>query len=371
MARPTRPGSDDSGARSPGELRLVVQVWLLTRVSMAVVALVVVLTEGRTFAEAVGGWDVAHFLAIAQDGYQGSDIAFFPGWPLLLRGFSSLGIPALLAGVVLALAASGAAAAALVRLGGPMSAIAWLLAPTAVFTMVPYTESVFCAAAFWSWERARAGRWGWAAVLAAIAAATRVSGLFLIGALAVLALTQAGDWWRRCRRLPWLLLPSAVTAGYAWYLWTITGSWTAWYQAQADNWSRGLTWPWVSLQHTLEAIVPGAYADHPEWVWVFRAELVSMVVGLLVVAVCLARRRLAEASWVGVQVLAFATSYWFMSVNRAVLLWFPLWTQIGEAVSSTRRWTVPRQVAVGVLVVVALVVQLAWSWLFFTGRWAS
>ena len=25
--------------------------------------------------------------------------------------------------------------------------------------MVPYTESLFCAAAFWAWERARSDRW--------------------------------------------------------------------------------------------------------------------------------------------------------------------------------------------------------------------
>ena len=48
-------------------------------------------------------------------------------------------------------------------------------------------------------------------------------------------------------------------------------------------------------------------------------------------------RRIAEAAWVGVQVLAFSLSYWFMSVNRAVILWFPLWRQIGEFVESRPR----------------------------------
>ena len=31
--------------------------------------------------------------------------------------------------------------------------------------------------------------------------------------------------------------------------------------------------------------------------------------------------------------LAFSLSYWFFSVNRAVLLWFPLWMMIGQLVS--------------------------------------
>ncbi len=68
----------------------------------------------------------------------------------------------------------------------------------------------------------------------------------------------------------------------------------------------------------------------------FRGEMVSMAVGvpgrrLLVRASGPAggRRPLwAEASWVGVQVLAFSLSYWFFSVNRATLLWFPLWIML-------------------------------------------
>ena len=57
---------------------------------------------------------------------------------------------------VVALICSALAAAALHRLGGPIAAVVWLLAPTTVFTMVPYTEAPFCAAAFWAWERAKA-----------------------------------------------------------------------------------------------------------------------------------------------------------------------------------------------------------------------
>ena len=90
---------------------------------------------------------------------------------------------------MLSLAGSAVAAAALLRLGGPWAAVAWLFAPTAVFTVVPYTESLFCAAAFWAWERARADRWAAAAMLAAAACTLRVSGLFLVGALFILLIT--------------------------------------------------------------------------------------------------------------------------------------------------------------------------------------
>ena len=49
-----------------------------------------------------------------------NDIAFFPGWPLVLRGIWLLGVPMLWAGVAVAVICSGFAAAALHRLGGPV-----------------------------------------------------------------------------------------------------------------------------------------------------------------------------------------------------------------------------------------------------------
>ena len=354
-----------------GGARLVVQTWLGTRLLIALVALVYVL-HGVKLTDLLTRWDAAHYLTIAAEGYANpSFVAFFPGWPLLIRAVSLTGVPAVVAGTVLALVASGFAAAALYRMAGTGAAIAWLLAPTAVFTMVPYTESVFCAAAFWAWERASAKKWPAAAVLASVAAATRVSGLFLIAALAVLALTQAGPSRVRWRRVAWLSLPVLVLGGYLVFLRLQAGTWTAWYDAQASGWSRQLTWPWVSLQHTIDAATPGSYADAMGWAPVFAFELVSMAVGALVTLVSLFRRRWAEAVWVGLQVVAFALGYWFMSVNRALLLWFPLWTEVGRLGESKGRLPTWRAVLIGALVVVAVLVQLWWAWRYFGGAWAS
>lgn len=356
----------------PGNARLVIQTWLLTRGLMALLVGALLATSSKTAQDLLANWDVQHFFAIARDGYaQPTDIAFFPGWPLLLRLGSMTGLPMLAVGTVLALAGSALAAAALYRMAGAPAAIAWLLAPTAVFTMVPYTESLFVAAAFWAWERARAKQWGTAALLASVAASVRVSGIFLILALGVLALTTPGSRRTKGQRLAWLLLPTGVVVAYGTYLHSLTGSWLAWYHAQSTGWARGFTWPWESLQHTLDAILGGGSPEHPEWAWVFAGEVVSMVVGLLVTVICLWRRQWGEATWVGVQVAAFSVSYWFMSVNRAVLLWFPLWILLGELVPSRGRMPPWRGVVIGLLVALVLVTQLVWAWLFFTGRWAS
>ncbi len=358
---------------------MVVQAWLLSRGLIALVALLLAVYQGRSLVDQVSNWDVQHFSRLAVGGYlsepNGQLMAFFPGLPFVLGTFARLGVPIWVTGVLLAAVCSALAAAALLRLGGPWAAIGWLFAPTAVFTTVPYTESLFCAAAFWAWERARADKWGAAAALAAVACTVRVSGLFLVGALFVMILTTRGvSWTVRARRTAWLLIPAAVLAAFATYLWTLSGSWTAWYHAQSTGWVRQLTWPWQSFLNTIPAILPGAYADHPWWAAVFRAEMASMALGLLVTIYCLVRRRWAEASWVGVQVLAFSLSYWFFSVNRAILLWFPLWIMLAEWGTWSPRSRPARVVhrtlvvLVGVVMVVGVVF---WSWLFFTGHWAS
>jgi hypothetical protein len=311
-------------------------------------------------------------------------IAFFPGLPVIFSLFSQLGVPVAITGVVLSTVCSAIAAAALYRLGGPWAAVAWLFAPTAVFTMVPYTESLFCAAAFWAWERARSDRWLAAAVLTAVACTVRVSGLFLIGALLVMIITDKKTAAVKLRRAALMLLPASVIIAFATYLYVLTGSWTAWYRAQTNGWVRQLTWPWESFLNTIPAIMPGAYANHPWWAAVFRGEMISMAVGVGVTVWCVvvslrARRSpdgpdrpmWGEASWVGVQVLAFSMSYWFFSVNRATLLWFPLWIMLGRWVAGPSREPTAHRLLVAAAFTVEIVLMLWWSWLFFTGHWAS
>lgn len=382
--RPTAPPLPAQAKVTGNPGRMVAQAWLGSRLLIFAVALVLAVTEGRRLTNMVSNWDVQHFGRLALGGYQASSdgtlMAFFPGLPTILGLFAAIGIPIAVTGVVLSLICSAVAAGALYRLGGPWAATAWLFAPTAVFTVVPYTESLFCALAFWAWERARADKWAAAACLAAIACTVRVSGLFLVGALFIMIITTGTVGERtivlrdRFRRLPWLLIPLAVLGAFATYLYSLTGSWTAWYDAQATGWVRGFTWPWQSFLNTIPAIVPGAYADHPWWAAVFRGEMISMAVGIGVTIWCLTRKLWAEAAWVGVQVLAFSLSYWFFSVNRATLLWFPLWMML----ATWGTWK-PRVQAIRVIhrVVVAascglmVVLMIWWCWLFFTGHWAS
>lgn len=359
--------------------RTVVQGWLASRGLIALVALLLAVVSNRDLMAMTNNWDAVHFGDLARFGYsydpQWRLTAFFPGLPLLLRVGLLVGLPTQVTGMIIAALGSMAAAIAIARLGGPWAAVIWLFIPTAVFTTVPYTESLFCAFAFWAWERARSDRWLAAALLAGAACTVRVSGLFLIGALFVMIITSGRvRWLTRLRRMALLIIPVVVLVAYSAYLYALTGSWTAWYDAQVAGWFRGYTSPLQSFLNTWAAVQPGAYADRPYWAWIFRAEMVSMAVGVLVTIWCLTRKLWAEASWVAVQVLAFSLSYWYMSVNRAVLLWFPLMIMLGRYGGwqpKHRAAAVIHRVTVIIGCVLGAAVMVVWAWLYFSGYWAS
>jgi hypothetical protein len=246
---------------------------------------------------------------------------------------------------------------------GRWAVLLWVAAPPAVFLAAPYTEALFCALAFAAWLSARRDRWVSAAVLAAAASTVRVSGLFLAAALVVQWLTATP---RRWRQAPLLLLPLLPVVAYLGYLRARLGSWSAWFDAQREEWNRDPTWPWDAVQETWDAAFGAAFAE--QWgahsAWMFRAELVALAVALLLTVGLLVRRRWGEATWVGLQLIAFVTSSWVMSLPRATLLWWPLW--VGVAVLAVRRpWLGDAWLAV------SAPLMAVWTAAYLQGIWAG
>lgn len=365
------------------QTREVLGWWLVTRAALFVlsVSAPMLFNRGTDYPNVWRAWlqwDVWHLNAVAEFGYDHGEpsraplAAFFPGFPLLVRIVSWTGIGYVAAGIVVSAVASAVAGVYLARLAqyefpelegiGPSAAMIWYCAPVGVFLAAGYTEALFCAFAFPGWLAARQGRWARAAVFVALASTVRVSGIFLAFALVVEFLTsKKRDW----LSLPWLALPAIPVLGFMAYLKQIHGSWFAWQQAQEKGWAREFTWPWTSLMHTFEAASKGHFgADRSDWTWMFRAELVALVVGLLLLAWLLWRRSWGEAAWVAATIGAFGTSFWIYSLTRATLLWWPLW--IGLAVMARRKPWLGR-------LYLALAIPLAaiWAACFFTGRWAG
>ncbi len=145
-------------------------------------------------------WDSVWYLAIARDGYPDptdhAKAAFFPLYPLLMRVLGWVVGSPLLAGLLLSLACFLGALVLLERLValelGPERARATVMLmaffPTALFFSAVYSESLFLLLSVGTLLAARRGRWMWAGVLGALAAATRNSGVLLIVPVALLFL---------------------------------------------------------------------------------------------------------------------------------------------------------------------------------------
>ncbi len=161
---------------------------------------------GNLLAAPAARWDSAWYLVIARYGYRpdlgaltAPRTAFFPLYPIGLRSIAWFGVPPILAGVALSMAALAAALYGIHRLttlelgrladaatGRPLSGEAARLAvmvtafaPMAFYLSAVYSESLYLAlsvALFWS---ARQGRWALVGVLGALAGATRSTGLVL------------------------------------------------------------------------------------------------------------------------------------------------------------------------------------------------
>jgi hypothetical protein len=248
---------------------------------------------GNILAAPAARWDAAWYLVIAHYGYRpdlgvytSSRTAFFPLYPLGLRTISWFGVPPVVAGVLLSVAALALALYGIHRLTtlelsrrraslagdrvGDAARLAVLLTaftPMAFFFSAVYSEALYLALSvgvFWS---ARHGRWMWVGALGALAAATRSTGLVLVVPVALIYLYGPREdrppelqGYRRYRLRAdalWLcLLPVGVIL-YGSYLGLSGGNPLAPLHAQ-DVWGRHFAGPYLGVWDALKAAFDGA-----------------------------------------------------------------------------------------------------------------
>ena len=320
-------------------------------------------------------WDAVRLQAIAQYGYFGvherllpDQVAFFPGFPIALVVVHAVVRQWILSGLVVSFVAGSVAVVALHRIAeryyqpgtGTRAVLFMVVSPAAIFLAAGYTESLFLAFALTSWLAVRNGRWALAAMLACAASIVRINGLFLCVAVAVEILRHADG--RRLRAMAAFVPALVPLACYELYLRARTGDWLAWSHAEQRGWQRQLTNPIDTFKTAWTAGFGHEFSAPINFV--FQLEIVAVAIGLVATLALLWYRRWPEASYTGLTIGALATSIWYESVPRALLLLWPLWC--GLAVLAARRpWTGKLYVAVSAPISVAI------GLLFLSGNWAG
>jgi hypothetical protein len=386
---------------------------------------------GDLLAAPAARWDAAWYLVIARYGYRpdlgvytAPRTAFFPLYPLGLRAIAWLGVPPVLAGVLLSVAALALALYGIHRLStlelsrtalagervahaARLAVLLTAFAPMAFFFSAVYSESLYLALSvglFWS---ARHGRWMWVGVLGALAGATRSTGLVLILPALLIYLygpredrppdrdaASRAAWSSRVRvpvaLIPryrprrdalWLALLPAGVVLYGAYLALAGGSALAPLHAQ-EVWSRHFAGPYVGAWDGLKAAFEGARqllsfqrrhvyfptgadspfvgAGHNLMLFAFLAAAAPAVVGVV------RRLPLAYGMYV-IAALALPLSYPvssqpLMSLPRFLLVLFPLGIWLAAWLAERPRLQRPVLVASGLLMAFFLAQFATWHW---------
>lgn len=140
-------------------------------------------------------FDGEHYLAIAQDGYKPLEYFFFPLFPYLIQFISIIKTQLTLSiiGILVSNISFVIALFGIYKLVefdykanvAKLVLILFLVFPTSFYFGAYYTESIFLALVVWTFYLFRKNMFFLASLLAALASATRVIGVFLIPALLV------------------------------------------------------------------------------------------------------------------------------------------------------------------------------------------
>ena len=352
----------------------------------------------RFYLEGLVQYDGHRYLAIAAEGYSydpgvQSPIAWFPLYPLLIRGFDRLGVEPVVAGV--AVTALGCVAALLLYwrwLGlhgstGSTRGVAFLalaLYPYAFFLYgTVYADAVFLAAALGAFLLVERGSPVLGGLAGAAATACRPSGMALVPALLALQMVRDGvlvrpaappeGWWGRA--VDWLEAPTSLdrsklrpralapllslggVAAYAAYLWYRFGEPFAFLTNQATFHGR---FPLLKLTFFSRVV-------HAPETPVHSATLVlqaALTAGALLAVGRVARRfGFAYALLVlGTVTMVMLGTHDFMGAGRYLLLAFPALAVAGEALAE-------RPPAARAVLSVSGVVLLVMAFGFARGRY--
>ncbi|PZR56039.1 MAG: hypothetical protein DLM50_09480 [Candidatus Meridianibacter frigidus] len=288
------------------------------------------IAESRHLLLAVWGrWDAVHYLDIATIGYHGTDVAFFPLFPLLITMLGRLTGSHLIAGLILSNVAFFFGLLYLYKWaehefdrGVARRAIFYIsIFPTAVFFSAVYTESLFFALTVASFYYIREHKWLAAGIIGFLAALTRVEGVLLIVPFAMECYQSNRSSAVGILRpaISICLIPLGILCYMAW-LWVLVGDPLAFSHVQS-HWNRHLALPWVGIWNSLKIV---ATTHLPQTAVNKLLELVftGLMIGVLVAGY--RRLRPSAAAYMALSILVPLCTSSLMSMQRFALVLFPM-----------------------------------------------
>lgn len=280
-----------------------------------------------------GRWDAVHYLNIATRGYQGTDMAFFPLFPMLIRLGGALIGNHLVAGIVIANAAFFLGLLFLYKLleheyDRPVArrAIFYVsIFPSAFFFSAVYTESLFFMLTVAAFYYMRVHRWWMAGVVGLLAAMTRVEGVLLAIPFAIEWYSQHRTAGLQSRRALVDLAAGALIplglALYMAYLWVLRAD-PLYFSHVQVHWHRHFAPPWVSVINAFGKI---AHATTGQTV---ANQMMEIVFTALMIGVLLGgwkRLRPSYIAYMGLSILVPMSTSSLMSMPRFALVLFPMY----------------------------------------------
>lgn len=276
-----------------------------------------------------GRWDAVHYLDIATQGYQGTDMAFFPLYPFLIRVLGNLSGNHLIAGLVISNASFFFGLLFLYKLleheydrSTARRAIFYVsIFPSAVFFSAVYTESLFFMLTVASFYYMRSHRWWIAGAIGLFAAMTRVEGVLLLVPFLI-------EWYAQNKTslkagvlnlVPAALIPAGLVI-YMAYLWVLRAD-PLYFSHVQIHWNRHFAPPWVSLINAFGKI---AHATQDQTV---ANQSLEVAFTLLMIGVLIGGWRQLRPSYIAYMALSIlvpmSTSS-LMSMPRFALVLFPM-----------------------------------------------
>jgi hypothetical protein len=285
--------------------------------------------SSHTLLAVWGRWDAVHYLNIATQGYQGTDMAFFPLYPLLIRIVGTLAGNHLIAGLLISSASLFFGLLYLYKLleheydrSVARRAIFYVsIFPTAVYFTAVYTEALFFMLTVASFYYMRSRLWWLAGIFGFFAALTRVEGVLLVVPFLI-------EWFSQERPLGGRSFYSIIAgafiplglATFMFYLWVLRAD-PLYFSHVQIHWNRQLAPPWVSITNAFEKLT---HATSPQIVANQSLEIGFTLLMVAVLVVGWHSLRPSYIAYMALSILVPMSTSNLMSMPRFALVLFPM-----------------------------------------------